>query len=282
MTKRLMSETAKCEAEGLSSPSAVSAVGERNSPGERRSRGMVVFCTIGALLVGLGVVAVLAANWEFLTRPEKAAAAIFPVLACALAAYWAAVKKLRARFFWETVGTLWTMAAIAALLIVATVYQASGDAHDLVMAMCVLTLPVVLLTCAALATVGWMVLPVVWFCMKCGDYRLMSWSLQGLDAEIAKAFLVYIVLLAAGGVAVLRTVLASEHAPLASLVHAGLAIILPVSAIVSISLVNNVSIIRSAGSFATALNIVAMLIAGAALAAVNAFIVRRRKNGGAK
>lgn len=263
--KWLMAELAKWEAEGLVGPSVASAIRGRYSPrssvGERRNWGIVVSCSIGALLVGLGIIALLAANWEFLTRPMRAAIAIFPLLSCALAAYWAAVKKLRSRFFWESVGTLWMMAAIAALLIVATTYQVSDDSPALVMAMCVLTLPIVLLTRAALPTIGWMALPLVWFCMKCANLQ-SSPGAAARNAEVVKAFVTFFVMQAAGGVAVLRTVLAGEYAPLSSLVHAGLSIILPTAAIASAVAFGGAT---AAGNFADALIIAAVVFAGVAI-----------------
>ena len=271
--KWLIAELAKWEAEGLVSPSVACAIQQRYSPredsGERRNWGIIVSCSIGALLVGLGIIALLAANWEFLTRPLRAAVAVFPVLACALAAYWSAAKKLRSRFFWETEGTLWMMAVIAALLIVATTYNVSGDVADLVMAMCVLTLPVVLLTRAALPTIGWMVLPLIWFCMKSGEYSPPFLSAPHHNAAIAKAFTVFIGLQAVGGIAVLRTVLAGEFAPLTALVHAGLSIILPISAFSSI-----VTFIMNAkvGCLGEAMGNLALILSGVALYHLGAMI----------
>lgn len=274
MNKRkwLTAELAKWEAEGLVSPSVADAIRGRYSQGaslgERRNWGIVVSSSIGALLVGLGIIALLAANWEFLTRATRTAIAIFPVLSCALAAYWAATKKLRSRFFWETAGTLWMMATIAALLIVATTYQVSDDSPALVMAMCVLTLPIVLLSRATLATIGWMTLPLVWFCMKCANLQSSSWATAHND-EVVKAFWAFIALQAAGGVAVLRTVLAGEYAPLASLVHVGLSIILPISAIASAVTFGGTI---TAGNFADALNIAAALFSGVAIYHLGALV----------
>lgn len=265
--KWLAGELAKWEAEGLLTPSAASAIRDRYSPntnaGERRSWGIVVSCSIGALLVGLGIIALLAANWEFLTRPMRAAAAIAPVLACALAAYWAAAKKLRSRFFWETTGTLWMMAVIAALLIVATTYQVSDNSPALVMAMCVLTLPIVLLTRASLATVGWLALPIVWFSMKCAEFphAYLSQTTQG--AEAAKAYVAFLGLCAAGGVALLRTVLAGEYTPLTAFVQLGVAIALPVSAIVSIVIYTGVT--SSTGGAGEIMGFLSALLAVAAI-----------------
>lgn len=267
-----MAELAKWEAEGLVGPSVAGAIRGRYSPrsslGERRNWGIVVSCSIGALLVGLGIIALLAANWEFLTRTMRAAIAVFPVLSCALAAYWAAARKLRSRFFWETVGTMWMMTAIAALLIVATTYQVSDDSPALVMAMCVLTLPVVLLTRAALPTIGWMALPLVWFCMKCADIQSSPWPATH-DAEVVKAFVTFVALQAAGGMAVLRTVLAGEYAPLASLVHAGLSIILPTAAIASAVAFGGAT---AAGNFSDALIIASVVFGGVAIYHLGALV----------
>lgn len=265
--KWLLKEMAKWEAEGLIGHASALAIGEHYAAAskarDRFNWGIVVSSSIGALLVGLGIIALLAANWEFLTRPMRAAAAIFPVLACALAAFWAAGKKLRSRFFWEAVGTLWMSAVVAALLIVATTYQVSDDSPALVMAMCVLTLPVVLLTRSAIPTVAWLALPIVWFSMKCADCApIFGAAKPDNAAEMTQAFLVFTALEAAGLVAVLRTVLAGEFSPLATFVQIGVSLALPVAAIVSATVF---SMEANVGRLGEGMAFLSVILAGAAI-----------------
>ena len=45
----------------------------------RRSLGFIIFASLGALLIGLGIIALFAANWGDLSRCMRALAAVTPV-----------------------------------------------------------------------------------------------------------------------------------------------------------------------------------------------------------
>jgi uncharacterized membrane protein len=51
-----------------------------DAPGDRRNFGFLLSATLGSLLVGGGVVLLVAHNWDFLSRPVRCGVAFAPVV----------------------------------------------------------------------------------------------------------------------------------------------------------------------------------------------------------
>ena len=128
----------------------------------RLSWGAIIAGAFGALLVGLGVIALFAANWDAFGREARAAIAGAPVVACGIAALAASLKGVRARALWEPLGILWCVAVAAAACLVAQTYQVGGSVPSLVLLVAVLMLPVVWVTRAVAPTATWPIMAVVW------------------------------------------------------------------------------------------------------------------------
>lgn len=130
----------------------------------RLSWGGIIAGAFGALMIGLGVIALFAANWDVFGREARAAIAVAPSVACGIAATVAAAKGCKSRAMWEPLGILWCVATIAGTCLVAQTYQAGGSVPGLVLFVGLLTLPVVWITRAIAPTVLWPVFAIVWGC----------------------------------------------------------------------------------------------------------------------
>ena len=128
----------------------------------RRSWGVIVAGLFGALMVGLGLIALFAANWDCFGRPLRAVLALTPVVICGVLALVAAKRKTESRAFWEPLGFFWCVAIGAAACLVAQTYQIGGTASALLLLVMLLSLPVGWLTRSAAVTALWPVYPVVW------------------------------------------------------------------------------------------------------------------------
>ena len=116
----------------------------------------------GALMVGLGIIALFAANWDMFGREARAAIAVAPVVACGAVAIAAALKGVRARALWEPLGILWCVSVAAATCLVAQTYQVGGSVPGLVLLVALLMLPAIWTTRAVAPTVLWPILAIVW------------------------------------------------------------------------------------------------------------------------
>ena len=178
-------EIAKWRSEGVVDGTTADALLARYRAAESRiGWGAIIAGSFGALLIGLGVIAIFAANWDHIGRAERALVAIAPLIACGGVAIAAKARGWRTMTFWEPLGILWFVSTIAAACLVAQTYNVGGKAPDLVMFVAVLTLPVVWITRSAVAMSAWPVFALV-YAGSSGDW----WS--GADANaIVNAFLI--------------------------------------------------------------------------------------------
>ena len=164
----------------------------------RLSWGAIIAGAFGALMVGLGIIALFAANWDMFGREARAAIAVAPVVACGAVAIAASLKGVRARALWEPLGILWCVSVAAATCLVAQTYQVGGSVPGLVLLVALLMLPAIWTTRAVAPTVLWPILAIVW-----GG---VSW-----DAGACKSFA-----LAAKGIALMALSLPADVAFLRS------------------------------------------------------------------
>ena len=126
---------------------------------------MVILSALGALLVGLGIIALFAANWGALSRGVRAGVSLLPLTICTLLALIGFARGWKARPFWEALGIGWTLAIWSGFGLVCQTYHLSDDVRGFVLACTLLCLPVLYLTRSAAATVVWPIYGLVWFCM---------------------------------------------------------------------------------------------------------------------
>lgn len=99
---------------------------------------------VGGLLIGTGLVAVLAYNWDDFPRAVRLLLALGP-LAATQVATWLVLRRGEAATPWqrEATGLLQTIAAGAALALVSQIYHLPGRWTELVFWWCVVSLPLV-------------------------------------------------------------------------------------------------------------------------------------------
>lgn len=132
----------------------------------RLSWGAVVVGVFGALMIGLGVIALFAANWDEFGREARAAIALAPVVACGAVAAWGHARGLKSRALWEPLGVLWCVSVAAAACLVAQTYQVGGSVPGLVLFVALLMLPVLWVTRAAVPIALWPIMAIVWVFVK--------------------------------------------------------------------------------------------------------------------
>ena len=66
----------------------------------------VLLAALGSVLIGLGVILILAYNWEALSRPVRTAIAFLPLLACQAMAAFVLARRMQSPAWREAAGTL--------------------------------------------------------------------------------------------------------------------------------------------------------------------------------
>lgn len=105
---------------------------------------MVLFGVLGALLIGGGIILLLAHNWDELSRPVRAAVSIAPLAGSLALAAWV-IATGRGAGWHEPAAALWTLSIGAAIALVSQTYNLSGDWPALLTAWLLLAVPIVYL-----------------------------------------------------------------------------------------------------------------------------------------
>jgi len=147
----------------------------------------IILCSLGALLIGLGVIALLAANWDFLSREMRAFIALLPLTLC-VGAYLLGLKKgWKSQGFFEPLGIFWGLAVGTGLALIAQTYQISGDEIAFTMAWTLMLLPVMYATRSVSAALGYFIGLFVWACLVydvSSSTRMMFWPLACLAVPL--------------------------------------------------------------------------------------------------
>jgi uncharacterized membrane protein len=106
---------------------------------------VIIFGVLGALLIGAGIILVLAHNWDDLSRPVRAGLSFLPlVLAQGLAA-WVMFNRPQSLAWREGVGGLLFLMIGASISLVAQTYNISGDLPRFILTWSLLGLPLIYL-----------------------------------------------------------------------------------------------------------------------------------------
>jgi hypothetical protein len=170
----LLAELPELVTAGILSPETADALRQHYSsqPSEARRRiGFVLSAILGSLLVGAGIVLLVAHNWDFLSRPVRCAIAFAPlVLSQALAVF--VLLRRRESAPWRETAAILNIAAIGtAIALVGQTYQIQGDFARFILGWMLLALPVVYAFQTSVGLSAYFVGVTVWvFSSKHGDF----------------------------------------------------------------------------------------------------------------
>lgn len=121
-------------------------------PSVGSQRLLVVFSLLGALLVGLGIILVVAHNWDQLGRLAKTTLAFIPVLLGQAAAWYSLRRKPESASWREGSGVFLLLAIGACLAMVSQIYHIEGELRDFLLSWIWLALPIMYILDSALAS----------------------------------------------------------------------------------------------------------------------------------
>jgi hypothetical protein len=164
-TRWLLAELPDLVASGVLSAEAAEALREHyaaSDSGEPRRIGFVLSAILGSLLIGAGIILLVAHNWDFLSRPVRCAIAFTPlVLSQALAIF--ALLRRNESAPWREAAAILNVAAIGtAIALVSQTYQIQGDFARFILVWMLLALPIVYLFRTSLGLAIYFVGATVW------------------------------------------------------------------------------------------------------------------------
>jgi uncharacterized membrane protein len=103
---------------------------------------VIAFGIIGALLVGMGVVLIIAHNWDDFSNNIKLAFGLGPMLICQVIAGILVFKQSTSKPWTESVSVILVFATGTAISVVSQVYNVEGSLSEFLITWAILTLPV--------------------------------------------------------------------------------------------------------------------------------------------
>src|SRR3954468_7014244 len=130
--------------------------------GEPRRIGFVLSAILGSLLIGAGIVLLVAHNWDFLSRPIRCAIAFTPlILSQALAVF--VLLRRSGSAAWREAAAILNIAAIGtAIALVSQTYQIQGDFARFILVWMLLALPIVYVFGTSIGLAAYFVGVTVW------------------------------------------------------------------------------------------------------------------------
>jgi uncharacterized membrane protein len=123
---------------------------------------IVVFSILGALLIGGGIILLLAHNWDELSRPMRAAIAVLPLAVSAGLGCWLLWTQRSSLAWREGVGTIQVLAIGSSIALVSQTYNLGGRFDEFMLTWSLLGLPVAYLLRATVPALLYLIGITVW------------------------------------------------------------------------------------------------------------------------
>lgn len=154
-----------------------------------RSWGMVICGVLGALLVGAGIILVLAHNWRDLSRPWRTALSFAPLVVMQALVVLGLARRWSGAAWRETTGLLWACTIGSSLALIGQTYHLPGDAESFTLWWALLALPVLALQQSVAVFALYLALLLAWasFSQLAGGVALWFWPLTALASPVLVA-----------------------------------------------------------------------------------------------
>lgn len=132
------------------------------TPTEPRRIGFVLSAILGSLLVGAGIILLVAHNWDFLIRPIRCGIAFTPLVLSQALAIFVLLRRNQSAAWHETAAILNVASIGTAIALVSQTYQIQGDFARFILVWMLLALPIVYLFRTSIGLAAYFVGAMVW------------------------------------------------------------------------------------------------------------------------
>ena len=132
----------------------------------RTNFGFVVLATLGAALVGAGIILIIAHNWDDLSRGTRTVIAFLPLLLAQVFVAFVLMRRNESRPWREAVAVFDVAAVATAISLISQTYQIQGSFSDFMRVWLLLSIPIVYLLRTTLGAVVYGIGTIVWLCAR--------------------------------------------------------------------------------------------------------------------
>lgn len=111
--------------------------------GGRQKIVLTVFGILGAFLIGLGIILMLAHNWDAFSRPARTVISLTPLIIAQLLALWTILRHSASVAWRESVSTFFMLAIGSSIALIAQTYHISDSTANFLLTWMLLSIPIV-------------------------------------------------------------------------------------------------------------------------------------------
>jgi uncharacterized membrane protein len=128
----------------------------------RSNFGFVILATVGAALVGAGIILLIAHNWDDLSRATRTVIAFIPLLIAQALVVFVLMRRNESRPWREAVAIFDVAAVATAISLISQTYQIQGSFADFMKVWLLLSIPIVYLLRTGVGAVVYVIGTIVW------------------------------------------------------------------------------------------------------------------------
>jgi uncharacterized membrane protein len=154
----LYSELPQLVNAGVLTPNAEQRVKEYYGPlfaGSRRMLAFFVFSIVGSILVGAGIILLLAYNWIYLSRFSRIIISLSPLIVSQVLNIWIIFKKKDSYSWRESMAVFWMLSIAIAIALISQTYHIPGNLEKFLFVWMVLSLPIIYFQKSIITAIGY-------------------------------------------------------------------------------------------------------------------------------
>jgi uncharacterized membrane protein len=152
----------------ISSENAAKIENHYRSVETRSNFGFIILATVGAALVGAGIILLIAHNWDDLGRATRTVIAFVPLLVAQALVAFVLMRRNESRPWREAVAVFDVAAVATAISLISQTYQIQGSFADFMKVWLLLSIPIVYLLRTTIGAVVYVIGAVVWLDSRWG------------------------------------------------------------------------------------------------------------------
>jgi uncharacterized membrane protein len=154
----------------ISSENATAIERHYESVRARTNFGFVLLATVGAALVGAGIILLIAHNWDELSRATRTVIAFMPLLIAQALVVFVLIRRNESRPWREAVAVFDVAAVATAISLISQTYQIQGSFAEFMSVWLLLSIPIVYLLRTTIGAVVYVIGTVVWLFSEWGFF----------------------------------------------------------------------------------------------------------------
>ncbi|MFH1094457.1 MAG: DUF2157 domain-containing protein [Candidatus Omnitrophota bacterium] len=162
--------------------------GKTSEAGKKKTF-LIVCSVLGALLIGLGIISLIAYNWEQLSRPLRAALSLAPLAIGIVLTGWALVKEHATQGFREATATFLTLMVGASISLISQTYNISGELQSFILIWMMLSVPLVYLVTVTVPAIIYVIGITSWAIGQIWNNTALSFCYWPLIAVVVPHFI---------------------------------------------------------------------------------------------